>query len=97
MRSIDEIIIRPLLTEKSLLQKEKHNILAFEVARDANKIEIAYAVEKLYNTKVEEVRTINVLGKNKRLGRFEGKRPDTKKAYVRIKEGQKKIEYFEGI
>lgn len=97
MKTPNEIIIKPLLTEKNLLFKEKHNILAFEVSKDSKKIEIAKAVETLFNTKVEDVRIINVMGKKKRLGRFEGKRASFKKAYVRLKKGQKKVEYFEGI
>ena len=63
----------------------------------ANKIEIAYAVEKIFSTKVEDVRIVNVLGKNKRVGRSEGKRPDWKKAYVKLAKGAKPIEYFEGV
>jgi large subunit ribosomal protein L23 len=97
MRTPSKIIIRPLLTEKNLLAKEKTNTLAFEVSADAGKIEIAKAVEELFKTKVAEVRTINVMGKKKRLGRFEGKKADTKKAYVRLKKGQKPVEYFEGL
>lgn len=97
MRSPSKIIIRPLLTEKNLLAKEKTNTLAFEVSVDAGKVEIAKAVEELFKTKVAEVRTINVMGKKKRLGRFEGKRANTKKAYVRLKKGQKPVEYFEGL
>ena len=97
MREPSKIIIKPLLTEKNLLAKEKTNTLAFEVSIDAGKIEIAKAVESLFKTKVAEVRTINVMGKKKKLGRYEGKRPDTKKSYVRLKKGQKPVEYFEGL
>ena len=91
------IIIRPLLTEKNVAAKERHRTLAFRVARGANKIEIARAVEAVFHTKVESVRVINVEGKVKRMGRFEGKRPDWKKAFVKIRAGQKPIEYFEGL
>jgi large subunit ribosomal protein L23 len=91
------IIIRPLLTEKNLIAKDRHNTLAFKVDKRANKIEIAYAVEKIFSTKVDDVRIVNVLGKNKRVGRSEGKRPDWKKAYVKLAKGAKPIEYFEGV
>ena len=97
MKSPHSIIIRPLLTEKNLLAKEKQNTLAFEVSRDAGKIEIAKTVEVLFKTKVEEVRIINVMGKKKRMGRFEGMRRSWKKAYVKLKKGQKPVEYFEGL
>jgi len=91
------IIIRPLLTEKNLIAKDRNNTLAFRVDKRANKIEIAYAVEKIFSTKVDDVRIVNVLGKNKRVGRSEGKRPDWKKAYVKLAKGAKPIEYFEGV
>ncbi len=97
MRDPYTIIIRPLLTEKNLIAKDRTNTLAFKVDKRANKIEIAYAVEKVFSTKVEDVRVVNVLGKNKRVGRSEGKRPDWKKAYVKLAKGAKPIEYFEGV
>lgn len=97
MRDPHTLIIKPLLTEKNTLAKERHRTLAFRVARDANKIEIAQAVEAVFHTKVEGVRVVNVEGKIKRMGRFEGKRPDWKKAYVKIRKGEKPIEYFEGL
>jgi large subunit ribosomal protein L23 len=97
MRDPYTIIIRPLLTEKNIIAKDRINTLAFKVDRRANKIEIAYAVEKIFSTKVEDVRVLNVLGKNKRVGRSEGKRPDWKKAYVKLAKGAKPIEYFEGV
>ena len=97
MRDPYTIIIRPLLTEKNLIAKDRSNTLAFQVDKRANKIEIAYAVEKIFSTKVEDVRIANVLGKNKRVGRSEGKRPDWKKAYVKLAKGAKPIEYFEGV
>jgi len=67
------------------------------VARDANKIEIKKAVEALFKVKVDSVRTMNRRGKIKRVGRSEGKRPDWKKAYVKIKKGEKNVEYFDNI
>jgi large subunit ribosomal protein L23 len=97
MRDPHAIIIRPLLTEKNLIAKERSKTVAFQVARSANKIEVAHAVEKIFNTTVESVRIVNVLGKNKRVGRSEGKRPDWKKAYVKLAKGAKPIEYFEGV
>ena len=91
------IIIRPLITEKSTLQKETGNVIAFEVASKANKIEVRRAVEALFNVKVEEVRLFNVRGKLKRLGRNIGRRSDWRKAYVRLKAGEKAPEFFEGV
>ncbi len=95
MKEIHQIIRRPLVTEKSTQQKEAHNQYVFEVQREANKIEIQKAVERLFKVKVTKVRTLNVLGKVKRLGRKYGKRPDWKKAIVTLKEGDR-IEFFEG-
>ncbi len=97
MRDPYTIIIRPLLTEKNIIAKDRTNTLAFRVDKRANKIEIAYAVEKIFSTKVDDVRVVNVLGKNKKVGRSEGKRPDWKKAYVKLAKGAKPIEYFEGV
>ena len=91
------IILRPLLTEKNIIAKDRTNTLAFKVDKRANKIEIAYAVEKIFSTKVDDVRVVTVLGKNKKVGRSEGKRPDWKKAYVKLAKGAKPIEYFEGV
>ncbi len=90
------IILRPLVTEKSTLQKEDSNQLSFEVAKTANKVEIARAVESLFKVKVADVRTMRVTGKNKRRGRVLGKRRDWKKAIVRLAPGAR-IEFFEGV
>ena len=95
MKEAQKIIIRPLITEKSTQQKEESNQYVFEVHRDANKIEIQSAVERLFKVKVSQVRTSNVLGKVKRVGRKYGKRQDWKKATVTLKEGDR-IEFFEG-
>ncbi len=95
MKEPQIIIIRPLITEKTTQQKDDNHQYVFEVHRDANKIEIKSAVEQLFKVKVLKVRTINVLGKIKRLGRKYGKRPDWKKAIVTLKEGDR-IEFFEG-
>lgn len=95
MKEPQNIILRPLITEKTTQQKEDNHQYVFEVHRDANKIEIKSAVEQLFKVRVIKVRTINVLGKVKRLGRKYGKRPDWKKAIVTLKEGDR-IEFFEG-
>jgi large subunit ribosomal protein L23 len=92
-----EIIRRPLITEKSTVQREDKNIIAFEVHRDANKIEVKRAVEAQFKVKVAEVRIARVHGKVRRQGRFAGRRPDWKKAWVRLVEGEKQIEFFEGM
>jgi large subunit ribosomal protein L23 len=97
MRDPHTILIRPLLTEKNLIAKERTRTVAFHVDRRANKVEVAHAVEKVFGTKVASVRIVNVLGKNKRVGRSEGKRPDWKKAYVKLAPGAKSIELFEGV
>jgi large subunit ribosomal protein L23 len=90
-----EIIRRPLITEKGVAKKESEQTLCFEVAVEANKTQIAAAVEKLFKVKVAEVRTANQVGKLRRRGRFTGYRDDWKKAYVRLKPGQKMPEYAE--
>jgi len=95
MKDAQRVIRRPMVTEKSTRQKEESRQYVFEVHRDANKIEIQSAVERLFKVKVLQVRTSNVLGKVKRLGRRYGKRPDWKKAIVTLKEGDR-IDFFEG-
>ena len=90
-----DIILRPIVTEKSSLAKETGNQYVFEVARDANKIEIAKAVERLFKVKVLSVQVMNMEGKKRRLGRFAGKRPDWRKAIVKISP-KDKISFFEG-
>ena len=97
MRRAHEIIVAPLITEKSTLLKEQRGTLAFRVDRRANKVEIRRAVETLFKVKVAAVRTENVRGKDKRVGRFTGRRPDWKKAYVTLRPGEKPIEYFEAV
>ncbi|MGD0236156.1 MAG: 50S ribosomal protein L23 [Syntrophorhabdales bacterium] len=90
-----DIVLRPIVTEKSSLAKETGNQYVFEVARDANKIEIAKAVERLFKVKVLAVRVMNMEGKKRRLGKHSGKRSDWRKAIVKI--GPKdKISFFEG-
>jgi large subunit ribosomal protein L23 len=92
-----EVIRRPLITEKSSLQRESDNIIAFEVHRDANKIDVLRAVQAQFKVKVAEVRIALVHGKVRRQGKFAGQRPDWKKAYVRLVAGEKPIEFFEGM
>jgi large subunit ribosomal protein L23 len=90
---LHDVIKRPLITEKGTIKKESERTLCFEVAREANKVEVAAAVEKLFKVKVEEVRTSNVEGKLRRRGRFSGYRSDWKKAYVKLKAGEKVPEF----
>ena len=97
MKHATQVILAPVITEKSTGLKEAGRILCFRVARQANKIEIKNAVESLFKVKVSEVRTLNAHGKWKRMGRYAGRRSDWKKAYVTLAEGQKMIEYFEGV
>ena len=109
MREAQTIIKRPLLTEKSARLRETGGgpsapaegetyaqQVVFEVARDANKIEIRAAIEKLFKVGVTDVRTLDVRGKAKRMGRFSGRRPSWKKAFVTLKPGDN-IEFFEGV
>ncbi|HEV8611669.1 MAG TPA: 50S ribosomal protein L23 [Thermoanaerobaculia bacterium] len=91
------VIRRPLITEKATRLKDASNTVCFEVARDANKIEIARAVQALFGVKVAGVRVANREGKWKRMGRFIGQRKAWKKAYVRLAPGEKPIEFFEGV
>ena len=90
-----DIIKRPLITEKTSIQKEAANQLTFEVDRKANRVEIRRAIEKIFNVKVETVRTMQISGKVKRRGRTLGKRRDWKKAVVRLRPGER-IDFFEG-
>jgi large subunit ribosomal protein L23 len=95
--NIYEVIRGPLITEKTTDLKEDNRTLCFKVARGATKTEVRNAVEQLLGVKVSSVRTANIRGKVKRYGRFEGKRPDWKKAFVTLREGEKMIEFFEGV
>ena len=95
MREVHDIIITPLVTEKSTIQRGGQNQYSFKVDKRANKIEIKDAVERLFKVKVKDVKTSTVRGKVKRLGRRFGKRPDWKKAIVTVKEGDR-IDFFEG-
>ena len=93
MTGIYDVIKRPLVTEKGVAKKDGERTLCFEVASAANKTQIRHAVELAFKVKVEEVRTSTTAGKLRRRGRFSGYRPDWKKAYVRLKAGQKMPEY----
>jgi large subunit ribosomal protein L23 len=93
---LTDVIKRPLVTEKTTLIREDNRTLVFQVATSATKIDIRRAVEKLLGTKVELVRTSIAHGKIKRQGRFAGRRSDWKKAYVKLRDGEKIPEFLEG-
>ncbi|HDQ45317.1 MAG TPA: 50S ribosomal protein L23 [bacterium] len=95
MKGERHIIIAPLMTEKMSALQEDQNKVAFVVDRSANKIEIKRAVESRFNVKIDKVSTVNMMGKTKKMGRFEGRRSNWKKAVVTLKEGFK-IDFFEG-
>jgi large subunit ribosomal protein L23 len=92
-----DIIIAPLVTEKSTDLKDQERMLCFKVHKDSNKIVVKKAVEELFKTQVESVRIMNFRGKLKRFGRYTGRRPSWKKAYVKLKKDAKMIEYFEVV
>ena len=91
-----DVIRRPIITEKSTVIREDGRTLVFEVSRDANKIDVKRAVETLLGTKVESVRTSIFHGKVKRQGRYSGRRSDWKKAYVKLRDGEKLPEFLQG-
>lgn len=90
-----DIILKPIITEDSM-ERLENGKYTFKVAKDATKVEIAKAVETLFGVKVAKVNTISVKGKEKRMGRYTGFRPDWKKAIVTV-EGDKTIEFFDGM
>ena len=94
MRAID-VVRGPVITEKGTLVNQQGNQVVFRVHLHANKIEIRQAVERLFKVKVDKVRTTHQLGKERRVGRHVGRRPDWKKAYVTLAEGHR-IDFFEG-
>ncbi|MBA1336404.1 MAG: LSU ribosomal protein L23p (L23Ae) [Firmicutes bacterium] len=96
MKAPQDIIVRPIITEKSMKDMEE-NKYTFVVEKSANKIEIKKAVEELFNVKVEQVNVINYTGKVRRMGRNVGRKASWKKAFVKLKEGSKRIEFFEGM
>jgi len=91
-----DIIKRPVITEKTNIQKEENNQLSFEVDMRANRVEIARAIENIFSVKVAKTRTVHVKGKVKRRGRILGKRKDWKKAVVTLMPGER-IDFFEGV
>jgi large subunit ribosomal protein L23 len=95
MLTTHNVLRRPLVTEKGINKKESERTLCFEVSADANKIQIAQAVEQLFEVKVEAVRTANFDGKLRRRGKFAGYRSDWKKAWVKLQDGQKVPEFTE--
>jgi large subunit ribosomal protein L23 len=97
MKTVYEVIRRPLITEKSTTLKETQGTICFEVHPRATKPEIKKAVEALFSVKVADVRVARVHGKVKRQGRYFGRRPDWKKAFVVLKKGEKMIEFFENV
>ncbi|MBI4588652.1 MAG: 50S ribosomal protein L23 [Candidatus Rokubacteria bacterium] len=96
MREPRQVVVRPLMTEKSMRLKDERNAVTFQVVPDANKVEIRQAVEAIFNVKVRAVRTSTVEGKLKRMGRHQGRRPSWKKAVVTLAPGHK-IELVEGV
>jgi len=93
--TIHDVLKRPVVTEKGITKKEQERTLCFVVAAGANKIQVKQAVEKLFNVRVEQVRTANFEGKIRRRGRFAGYKSDWKKAYVKLEPGQKVPEFTE--
>ena len=97
MPTLYNVIRRPLITEKRLIVKETEGTLVFDVAPDASKTAVKQAVESLFKVKVSGVRTANVVGKERRRGKFAGFKPDWKKAYVPLKKGEKLPEYVSNL
>jgi large subunit ribosomal protein L23 len=91
-----DLIRRPLITEKTNIQKESYNQITFEVDRNANRVEIKRAIQDVFNVKVASVKTMQVKGKTKQRGRIIGKRRDWKKAIVKLMPGER-IDFFEGV
>ncbi len=97
MKSVYDIIRKPVITEKSMMGVAMNREYTFEVQRSANKVEIKKAVEEIFGVKVQSVNTVNQIGKYKRMGVHVGKRADYKKAIVKLTESSKEIEIFEGM
>ena len=95
--NIYDVVKKPIVTEKGVAKKDAERTLCFEVAADANKTEIRNAVQTLFKVKVAEVRTSTTAGKLRRRGKFSGYRADWKKAYVRLKTGEKMPEYAQNL
>lgn len=97
MSAYYDVIVRPVITEKGLTLKEEDRTLCFEVTNRASKKQVQEAIERIFKVKVQHVRTMKVPGKMRRRGRYMGYRPDWKKAYVTLREGEKMIEYGENF
>ena len=97
MNSLYDVIRRPVITEKGLALKERDRTLCFEVDTAATKQEIRKAVERIFKVRVDDVRTMLVRGKLRRRGKYYGYRPQWKKAYVTLAEGEKMIEYGDDV
>src|SRR4051812_8047190 len=97
MKSAYQILRRPVITEKGLTIKENQNTLVFQVAKEATKTEIKEAVQMIFKVKVQSIRTANFPGKERRRGKFAGYRPDWKKAFVRLRAGEKMPEYAQNL
>ncbi len=95
MKSLYTVIKKPLFTEKGSFLKESENKILVEVSRDANKLEIKQAMEEIFKVKVEKVATVKLHGKWKKYGKFEGKKPDRKKALITLRKGEK-LDFVEG-
>ena len=97
MQTVYTLMRRPIITEKALGVKETEGTLVFDVAREATKTQVKEAVEALFKVKVAAVRTANFAGKERRRGKYAGFRPDWKKAYVKLKDGEKLPEYVSNL
>ena len=89
MSNARDIIVRPLVTEKTIKSEENNNTVVFEVAKGTNKIQIKQAIEEIFNVKVDSVNVVNQKPKTKRMGRYVGKTKNLRKAYIKLKEGSK--------
>ncbi|MFO7814650.1 MAG: 50S ribosomal protein L23 [Halanaerobiales bacterium] len=96
MKDFRDVLIKPVITENSMLKMEENNTYTFKVAKNSNKIEIKNAIEEIFNVKVDNVNTMNMRGKKRRLGRTEGRTASWKKALVKLAE-EDSIEIFEGL
>ena len=97
MKTPQSILLRPVMTERTTAMTQVSNVITFDVAKEANKIEIKKAVENLFQVKVDHVRVVHVPGKIRKVGRSIGRAADRKKAYVKLKPGQKLPAIFEGV
>ena len=96
MRTPYDVILKPVISERSM-EDAQNKKYTFKVATDANKTEVKHAVEEIFGVEVKKVNIMNVVGKEKRMGRYVGRTPDSKKAIVTLKENSKEIEFFQGL